>query len=286
MLAATLVPAAAAAPPRPAQVAPVAVAEHTLTGHPLKVLLVGDSVAGSLGVGLAAEAPAYGVQLVNEGTPGCALSTQSSIKVLWYSVPASPPCAGGKLLGTWRNWVDAYNPDVVVYLARGDLFDQQVGTKWTNVLDPSFDQYLRRRFESADRVLGARGAAVVLMTTPVYDSGEQGSGQPWPEDDPPRTASDNAVILSAARNLKPHVVAFPLGSMLTPGNAYRDVVDGVTTRCVDGVHFTAAAGEWLAPRLFPQLVRLGAQHRSLSPAGEWPGPVPASTPGWWSKLSC
>ena len=59
-------------------------APPTSTKRPVKVLLVGDSLAGSLGVGLALEAQQYGVQLVNEGSPSCSVSMQGEVQVLWY----------------------------------------------------------------------------------------------------------------------------------------------------------------------------------------------------------
>ena len=34
----------------------------------------------------------YNVQIANEGTPGCSLSMQAQIKVLWYTVPPDAPC--------------------------------------------------------------------------------------------------------------------------------------------------------------------------------------------------
>ena len=96
---------------------------------PVKVLLIGDSIAGTLGVGLAQEARPYGVQIVNEGTPGCSVSMRTQIRVLFYTLAPGAPCdVGGNpasLFDTWRRWVDAYNPDVVVYLARGETFDQE-----------------------------------------------------------------------------------------------------------------------------------------------------------------
>ncbi len=64
----------------------------TTSTRPVKVLLVGDSVAGSLGVGLALEARQFGVQIANEGTPGCSLSMQGQIRVLFYTVPPDAPC--------------------------------------------------------------------------------------------------------------------------------------------------------------------------------------------------
>ena len=93
----------------------------------MKVLLVGDSMAGSLGASLAPEASEYGVRIINEGHPGCAVSTDSTFRFLLYTNPPGSPCQLGKpdaLLDLWRQWVDQYRPDVVVYLGRVDLMNQ------------------------------------------------------------------------------------------------------------------------------------------------------------------
>ncbi len=160
------------------------------SSKPVKVLLVGDSVAGSLGVGLAAEAQPYDVEIVNEGSPACSVSMESAIRVLWYTVSPDPPCDvdgnPNSLFDTWRSWVDAYNPDVVIYVARGETFDQEVGGQWQNVGQPGFDSYLANRYRQAVSVLGSKGASVVLLTTPYYSSGTSPSGAPWPEDAPTR----------------------------------------------------------------------------------------------------
>ncbi len=293
-------------------------------GPPIKVLLVGDSVAGSIGVGLGEVAPRYGVQLVNEGSPGCSLAMDQQIKVLWYTMAPGPPCVAGNpqgLLEQWRRWVDAYNPDVVVYLARGELFDQEVSGQWSNIGQPWFDRYLGRRFGAALSVLGSRGATVVLMSTPYYDSGTQPSGAPWPEDTPSRVVEDNAIMAAAVRAAAgpslasgigwigtaprpsaapaagspspsatvpaaPPVDLFDFGTLMSPGGHYDAQVGGVRTRCQDGVHFTAAAGQWLAPMLLPELVALGRDHQWGHPGGSWPGPVPPTVPGWWGQLQC
>ena len=61
----------------------------------MRVLLVGDSVAGSLGVGLARRRARYDVQLVNEGSPGCSVAMDQQIKVLWYTIPPGTPVPDG-----------------------------------------------------------------------------------------------------------------------------------------------------------------------------------------------
>ncbi|HVT41687.1 MAG TPA: acyltransferase family protein, partial [Acidimicrobiales bacterium] len=201
----------------------------TTPAKPVKVLLVGDSIAGSLGVGLAQEAKQYNVQIANEGTPGCSVSMQNQIKVLFYSVTPSSPCDvkgnAASLLNTWRKWVDAYNPDVVVYVARGETFDQEIGGSWQNLGQPGFDSYVADRFKQAVTVLGSKGADVVLATTPYYDSGLQPVGTPWPEDDPSRVTIDNATMRAVSGAAPPgagggRVYVFDLNAVVSPGGKY------------------------------------------------------------------
>ena len=239
------------------------VADFPAGSHPIKVLLVGDSIGGSLGVGLGAAGARYDIELVNEGSPGCSVSMDQLFRVLAYTVPPGTPCKDGDpavLLDQWRSWVDAYNPDVVVYVARGELFDQQVSGQWSNVGQPGFDTSCRRALRAGDRRPGQPRAAVVLCTSPYYDSGLQPSGQPWPEDDATRVAADDSVMRQAvaavaarragADGAAPDVRLDHLLHAGPPARFSQDV-DGVEMRCGDGVHFTAAGGEWVATHCCP-----------------------------------
>ena len=263
---------------------------HASTNKPVKVLLVGDSLAGSLGVGLALEASQYGVQVVNEGSPSCSVSMQGEIQVLWYTVPPGPPCdVGGNadsVLNTWRQWVDAYNPDVVVYLARGETFNQQVDGVWQNLGEPVFDSYVGSRFSSAAGVLGSRGAAVVFLTLPYFDSGISGAGTPWPEDNPLRVQVDDAIMRGVAAASGGKVDVFDLNALVSPGGHYSPTVGAVNVRCGDGVHFSQSGGIFVGMELAPELAALGQAHALASPEGMWPGPLPSSTPPWFSSLPC
>ena len=273
----------------------VAAATPSKPVEPVKVLLVGDSLAGSLGVGLAQESAPYNVQVVNEGSPACSLSMQSEIHVLFYTVPPNPPCdVGGdpnSLFDTWRSWVDAYNPDVVIYLGRGETFDQEVGGQWQNLGQPGFDEYVTNRFRQAVAVLGSKGASVVLMTTPFYDSGVSPSGTPWPEDAPARATLDNATIRAVASTTTPgtdgsRVFVFDLNALVSPDGKFSPTVGQVNVRCNDGVHFTRSGGIFVGEQLAPELATLGQAHAEASPGGEWAGPLPPSTPSWYPSLPC
>ena len=253
------------------------------TGHPVRILLVGDSMAGSLGVGLADVAPRYGAEVVNDGMPGCSLASGQQDRVLWYTLPPGKPCVADNpeaLLSTWRDWVAATNPDVVVYLARTDLLDQQQDGQWQHVGQTTFDAWLGTRLAAAVPVLGSGGAPVVLLTSPLYATGEQSSGDSWPEDDPARVTADNDLIRGV-----PGVTVLDAGSLLTPDASYRSSAGGVLLRCSDGVHLTRSGGQWLGARILPDLVALGRSHSSL-PVVAGRAAVGSATPAWWPKLPC
>jgi peptidoglycan/LPS O-acetylase OafA/YrhL len=259
---------------------------HPPAGPPVKVLLVGDSMAGSLGASLAPEAPGYGVQIINEGHPGCAVSTDSEFRFLLYTNPPGKPCRIGRpdaLLDQWRSWVDEYRPDVVVYLGRVDLMDQDYGGTWTSIGNPAFDRFLKSQLSRGVSILSSRGARVVFMTSPYYDSTIQGGGPPAPEDSPGRVAMDDR-ILAQVTAAHPGVTLFPLGDLVTPAGHYQQDVDGVDIRCDDGVHFSADAGAVMAPRLLPLLVHLGRSAHVPTPTD--PPPAPAAVPSWYGQLQC
>jgi peptidoglycan/LPS O-acetylase OafA/YrhL len=273
-------------PPSRQQIRAVATSRVRHTGPAVKVLLVGDSMAGSLGASLAPEASEYGVRIINEGHPGCAVSTDSTFRFLLYTNPPGTPCALGKpnaLLDLWQRWVDQYRPDVVVYLGRVDLMNQDYDGSWTSIGNPAFDSFLQGQLNRGVSILGSRGAKVVLMTSPYYDSTIQAGGVTVPEDAPGRVTMDDR-ILSAVTSAHPGVSLFPLGKVVTPNGQYQQDVDGIDMRCDDGVHFSAEAGLVLAPRLLPFLVRLG--HSAQVTVAADPVPVPAVVPGWYQKLQC
>jgi len=282
LLAVAPTPSLAAAAPVPAT---VTAKVRPADGHVVRVLLVGDSMAGSLGAALAPEAPSYGVELINEGHPGCAVSTDSEFQALLFTAPPGAPCQLGRpaaLLDQWRQWVDRYRPDVVVYLGRVDLLDQDFDGHWTAIGNPPFDAFLESQLRQGIAILGSRGARVVLMTSPYYDS-TVGTAGVAPEDAPARVVTDDH-ILEAVSAAVPGVTVFPLGAVLTPDGRYQQDVDGLDVRCADGVHLSAVAGRVLAPRLLPELVRLG-RTAPVTVAGHLPS-FPAPIPAWYDQLPC
>ena len=209
--------------------------------HPVRILLLGDSMAGTLGVGLSQIAPRYGAQVINEGSPGCSLASADSVKVLTFTDPSGAPCEVGDpahLLDVYRSLITQYDPDVVLYLARSDTLTTYLDGTWQYAGMPSFDRWTLSRFEQAIPILSSRGAHVVFLTTPIYDTGEESDGSPWPEDDPARVEADNRLITEAVKGRSGVASVIDAGQMLTPGGHFESAIDNVPVRCADGVHLT------------------------------------------------
>jgi hypothetical protein len=211
---------------------------------------------------------------------------------LIFAGPPSPPCEAGNpdaVFDAWRWWVDAWNPDVVLYLARGEVLNQRIGTfaRWTHIGEPSFDTRLSGRMSQALQVLESRGAHVFFLGSPLYDSTvlTEGQASPFPEDDPARVATDDALMQAAVAG-DPGATFLDLATWLSPGGRYTSTVEGLDTRCGDGVHLTPAGGEWVANFLFPVITSVARDHQQQSPQGAWPDATLPSNPGWYAKLHC
>ena len=266
---------------------PVALSAVRYGQPPLKVLLVGDSMAGSLGVGLEELAGAYNVQLANAGHPGCSLSMDGAIQLTYFNAAPGRPCVQDRpqrLLAAWQSWVDAFRPDVVLYLARSDLLNQQVHGFLTHVGKRRFNPWYAARLRAGIHVLASRGARVVLLTVPV--SVEQ-TANPRPQDNPRRVAENGALLrMAAAATPRGIASVYDLAQLLTPDFTYRASADQLPLRCADGVHLTADAGVVVAADLYPRLWALASTHR-VHGGGRWVhGSVPSSTPPWYAKLAC
>ncbi len=256
---------------------------------PVRILMVGDSMAGTLAVGLSTVAGRYGAQIMNMGVPGCYLSSGQQFQELWYTVTPSAPCQPGDpnaLLRQMRDWVDEYDPDVVVYLARSDTYDTEVDGTWEHLGQAPFDNYVLSRYRAALPVLSSKGARVVLLSPPVSNPGDNGGGLPWPESDPARVVVDGRLIDRAAQSDPKVASVINLDALVSPGNQFSLVVHGVTMRCTDGVHLSVTGGEWLAPRLLPKLVSLGRPHLLAASTMSRPQIQPLPPPPWYSKLPC
>ena len=145
-------------------------------GRPVKVLVIGDSTALTLALNLSVDASAYGLTVKDEGVVGCGVTEGTLDKAtgvvgnVWNAcnsrvAPGTPlfqytPAYGKEIKSpdaeqwtVWdRDWIDQYDPDVVVLLAgRWEVHTRVYDGQWTNI-DRARLRGLR---EAATRVHGA-----------------------------------------------------------------------------------------------------------------------------------
>jgi peptidoglycan/LPS O-acetylase OafA/YrhL len=239
--------------------------------QPVRVLLFGDSVALTLGIGLsdAADQNKYGYVLSNEGMIGCGVVDGPEADVLGAPVTTPPACNGSPLTPgepetdqPWPyQWMSAMNkvkPNVVVLLAgRWEVADREYQGRWTNILDPVFAAYVKQQLNRASQVGTATGARMVFLTAACNNEGEQPDGAPWPEDSPKRLDVYNQLVRQVAAEHPTTDSVVDLHAVACPGGRYAESIRGVQVRSGDGVHFTIVGGVFLAPLIMPPIVAAG-----------------------------
>jgi peptidoglycan/LPS O-acetylase OafA/YrhL len=272
LFAATVAPAVAAAPSYSGDALSATersqlASRSAFTSNPLRFLMVGDSIALTLGVGLNAQSiHRFGVKVFDGGFLGCDLD----------NVPVS---LGGQVVPTtsacihWRTIfpaaIDRFHPNVVgVLLGRWQISDHLYKGHWVRVGDQSWDLHLIAELDDLVRILAAGGARVVLFTMPFIQLPEEApNGTPFSETDPARVVAFNRLLVNVADHNRGTVTLIDLNKLLDPSGHYQSVVNGVTVRWTDGVHITVAGGEWLQPLILSEVVRLGLATRPVSANG-------------------
>ncbi|MGA2473891.1 MAG: SGNH hydrolase domain-containing protein, partial [Acidimicrobiales bacterium] len=248
---------------------------------PVRVLLFGDSVALTLGVGLSdpADQAKYGYVLSDKGILGCGVVNGPEVELMG-SRDVTPSACNGSLYTPgeaqdeqpwpyqWLNAMNEVKPNVVVLLAgRWEVVDREYQGGWTNILSPAYAAYVKQQLEQASKLVTAAGARMVFLTAPCTDEGEQPDGAPWPEDNPARLAAYNKLVreVAAEHPLTDSVV--DLNAAACPAGKFTSTVDGVVIRRTDGIHFTNAGGELLAPKVMPPIVAAGRAQAAAGGAG-------------------
>ena len=247
-------------------------------GPAVRVLLFGDSVALTLGLGLGGTSAQdrYHYELSDQGILGCGVVDGPEVELLGAVYASAPACNGspyvpGKPAASqpwpyqWLSAMSVVKPNVVVLLAgRWEVVDRKYKGSWTNILHPSFAAYVKRQLELASNLVTGSGSNLVFLTAPCTDEGEQPDGAPWPEDDPARLAEYNKLLYQvAARHPKTDSVV-DLDAAVCPGGKFTTSLDGVAIRSSDGVHFTDEGGAFLAKDLMPAIVAAGRAQMAAS----------------------
>ncbi|HEY1830044.1 MAG TPA: acyltransferase family protein [Acidimicrobiales bacterium] len=239
---------------------------------PVRVLLFGDSVALTLGIGLGTDTAMeskYDYSLSDEGILGCGVVDGPEVELMGVRYQTPEACNGSTQTSgvplkdqpwpyQWLSAMAKTQPNVVVLLAgRWEVADREYQGKWTNILNPAFAAYVKSQLEASSALVTASGAHMVFLTAPCTDEGEQPDGAPWPEDNPARLAIYNGLVREVAAENPTTDSVVDLDAVTCPGGKFTTDIDGVAVRRSDGVHFTDAAGPVLGPKIMPAIVAAG-----------------------------
>ena len=216
-----------------------------------RVLIAGDSVALTLGYWLDPRQDTRGVQVRTEATLGCGL-TGGTVHSDGSDIPTNEECTGWPL--RWRKTVEEYQPNVAVVLVGAwDVVDHRINGDVLPVGTPAWRTYMTERLDTATEVLAARGARVVLLTSPCFGQPESGlSGIPE-RSDAARVQDLNQVFRTYARAHPTRISILDLHGFLCPHGRFAPTVRGVAARDPDGTHLSPGGAkvvwQWLAGRL-------------------------------------
>ncbi len=156
---------------------------HPAAPRPVKrILVVGDSVALTLGRGIERWGAQHGVAVLNDGVIGCPLLNGVDVRGYWGVATRSPdPCQTRR---TWPKYLAEFQPDVVVVLyGAWDVYDASFdhGQTWVSPGRPEFDRYYATQVDDAGRRLRAAGARVLWLTPPCFaaNGGSLDPNAPW-----------------------------------------------------------------------------------------------------------
>ncbi len=230
---------------------------------PVRLLVLGDSIAMTLGMGLSVDArERYGVTVTDDATVGCDLDPQLQVFTSGTAGPATPGCDNWR--GLWPFLIARQRPQVVALgLGRWEIADHLLDGRWVHIGEPSWDGHLTADLQSAIAILDSFGAKVVLFTMPYVDpSDRQADGFAWSENTPTRVKAYNALVRQVARTHPGVVSVIDINRMLSPAGVYTASLSGVRVRSADGIHVSVDGGELLQRQILPAVDWIGMENEA------------------------
>jgi peptidoglycan/LPS O-acetylase OafA/YrhL len=224
------------------------------TCPPKRVLMVGDSLAFTLGVPWLSNEERYGIELANGALLGCAFTTDGELDVdgTWEAQSEGCPTEAEH----WATEANALKAQaVVVELGYRDTLDWKINGKVVHIGEPAFDASLEKQIDRFIQTMGAGGRKILFLSIPYVDPPNEPDGSAAPAASPARHALINSMLQEAARRHPGQVSVLDIDQTVSPGNHYNNKVNGQLCR-FDGVHFSAYCSELLEPNVLGEVRKL------------------------------
>jgi peptidoglycan/LPS O-acetylase OafA/YrhL len=220
---------------------------------PVRVLVAGDSVAGSLADGLTEWGEDSGtLDVANFGAAACAVVEGGEVEL---DVPWLTTTDCGDWITSRTEAARLFEPDVVVMLTGPwDIIDRRLPdwSEFRTLGDPTFDDWLVASYRALAGRLAAGGTRIMWLTAPCaaeIDGPLRNTGA----FDTDRLEYLNDEILPRVAAVEPAVEVVDLFGRVCPNGEAADAIEGVADGRPDGVHFSPdgayALSEWLGPLL-------------------------------------
>jgi hypothetical protein len=246
-------------------------------------MLLGDSVALSMGWGLEREGPAAGLSVWNKGGLGCGFlpgDEELDAHGKW-SVTKTEICREWR--SVWSSDVDEFQPDVVVFFfGPWDTLNLKVGGRLLKVGTPEWNDYALEELGHTVDVLSARGAKIMLLTSPCLNPPDLGVDAAADVRLNPQAVDElNDLYREFSRRHPDQVVIVDLNRYVCPEGEDAVAIDGVGLR-EDGAHFTPEGADIVARWLAPQIIATVPEGRSPTPGAGASGE--GNSPTCWPDL--
>lgn len=226
---------------------------------PLRIVVVGDSLAHNVGEGLQGWAKQTKQALVlNLAQHGCGIARGA-----W-------PERDLRHNARCDRWPEAnymslakYKPDVVVVTTAGwDLLPRQTDD-WSTprvIGDPDFNRWLIEQYVESVDYFRVHNTHVVWLTTPCFVHRGGDTTGTW---DPARNRALNTTVLPAVARARPdQMTLIDFAAVACPGGVFTNSLHGIDSFRPDGTHFSRAAQVWLGEWLGEKLLALPRQPKS------------------------
>ncbi len=227
------------------------VAPAVARNGPLRVLLVGDSVAYTLGKGMEPAVDPSVVTFTNQGFLGCGIARGQS-----RPLPQQPVCLNWPQ--RWQQLVDTFRPDVTLVLPSiWDTFDRQRDSTWEKPGEPAYDAYLSSEIDLGMRILTSRGGRLALLSAPCDDlTLANGTGTTrLPADEATRMARLQGLMQASLAAYPGRTEMVPFADLICPGGGFTRRLDGRTLRQADGIHLENYAGQLFVREQLPPVLQ-------------------------------
>jgi hypothetical protein len=210
----------------------------------VRVLLVGDSLSASLGVGLERWADETGEATVwTTALLGCGFMPEGEID---FPGQTRFPSHCLDVQDQWRDQVRQFDPDVVVVSSTvWDLVPRKL-PEWDTFRqpgDPQFDDFILDRYREAMDIFTSRGARVVWLEAPCFSGDFQAMVEQL-----------NDHLLVQLRDEHQNLEIYPFEALACPDGQLPTELGGVSDPRPDDIHFSPDASYWIAQQMGPALV--------------------------------